>query len=128
MRGLLDTHTFLWFVLDDPNLSAAARAYTADPNNELYVSPASYWEVAVKVSIKKYELKSPFESFWRKGIDDNGFRIMPIELSHAAAVAAMPFHHRDPFDRMIVAQAMAERIPIVSNDTALDVYGVRRIW
>lgn len=128
MKGLLDTHAYLWFVLNDPNLSGVARAFIADPANELYVSPASYWEVAVKVSIKKYSLTTPFEAFWRKGIGDNGFRILPIELAHAAALTTMPFHHRDPFDRLLVAQALVERIAIISSDGVLDAYGVQRIW
>ena len=128
MRGLLDTHAFLWFVLNDPNLSSVARTFIADPANELYVSPASYWEVAIKVSIKKYLLTSPFEEFWKKGIGDNGFRVLPIELAHAAALTTMPFHHRDPFDRLVVAQALVEQMPIISNDLALDAYGIRRIW
>jgi PIN domain nuclease of toxin-antitoxin system len=128
MRGLLDTHAFLWFVLNDPNLSSLTKGFIADPANELHVSPASYWEVAIKVSIGKYSLTSSFEAFWRKGIGDNGFRILPIEISHAAAVAALPFHHRDPFDRLIAAQATVERMPIVSNDPALDAYGVHRVW
>src|SRR5438874_10812884 len=105
MRLLLDTHALLWFVLGDPQLSARARALIEDPANEKLVSPASYWELAVKISVGKYALNEPFEDFLRRGILGNGFGVLAIEFQHAAKVATLPFHHRDPFDRLLVAQA-----------------------
>jgi PIN domain nuclease of toxin-antitoxin system len=144
MKVLLDTHAFLWYVLDDPQLSTAARAAiegqptTVPPNPiraalrpelpEVFVSPASYWEIAIKISLKKYTLTVPYEAFWRHGIEDNDFRLLPIEIAHAGALVDMPFHHKDPFDRLLVAQAKVENIPLVSNDPALDAYAVTRIW
>jgi PIN domain nuclease of toxin-antitoxin system len=128
MRLLVDTHAFLWFVTDDPLLSAAARAHIADPLNEILISLASYWEVAIKVSIGKYPMNVPFDRFFTEGIDGNDISILPVEIRHAAVLSALPMHHKDPFDRMIVAQAMVERIPIVSVDVALDAYGITRIW
>jgi PIN domain nuclease of toxin-antitoxin system len=128
VRLLLDTHTFLWFITNDPRLSATAKAEIADPANDILISPASYWEVAIKISLGKYPLSAPFESFISKSIEDNGFTILPLEPKHAAVLTSLPFHHRDPFDRMIVAQASAENISIVSADALLDRYGVRRIW
>jgi PIN domain nuclease of toxin-antitoxin system len=128
VRLLLDTHAFLWFITNDPQLSATAKALIADPNNEIVVSPASYWETAIKVSIGKYPLSAPYETFITRGIDDNGFKILPIEPRHTAALTTMPFHHRDPFDRLLVAQSHVEKISIVSNDAILDQYGVNRLW
>jgi PIN domain nuclease of toxin-antitoxin system len=128
VRLLLDTHAFLWFITDDPKLSAPARELIADPNNEVLISPVSYWETAIKVSIGKYPLSTPYETFITHGIDGNGFKILPIEPGHATILATMPFHHRDPFDRMLVAQAQVEKISVVSNDAVLDLYGVSRLW
>ena len=128
MRLLLDTHGFLWFFTDDPQLSAAALAVIADPRNEVLVSPASYWEIAVKVSLGKYPLTVPFEQFWTAGIGGNGFVILPIALPHAAVLSSLPMHHKDPFDRMILAQAIAEQIPVVTVDSAFSSYPVTRLW
>ena len=128
MKLLLDTHAFLWFVTNDPSLSVTARALIDDPANEIAVSPASYWEVAIKVSLGKYPLAVPFEQFFAKGIDGNDFSILPVEIRHAAVLSSLPMHHKDPFDRMIISQAIAEQIPVVSADAALDAYGVTRLW
>lgn len=131
MRLLLDTHAVLWFYLDDPQISAAAKAAIIDPANESWVSPASFWEVAIKVSIGKYAIAQPFEDFWHGAVAMNAFRVLPISVRHAAAVSTLlypPNHHRDPFDRMIVAQAMVEGMSLVSCDQVLDAYGVARIW
>jgi PIN domain nuclease of toxin-antitoxin system len=128
LRILLDTHAFLWFTLGDPLLSAVARALIEDPGNQKLVSPATYWEIAIKVSINKLFLNAPYEDFLDRGIRQNGFTILPIETQHTAAVARLPFHHKDPFDRLLVAQALTEGIPIVSADALLDPCGVRRLW
>jgi PIN domain nuclease of toxin-antitoxin system len=128
MTVLLDTHAFLWFVLADPRLSAAASAVLRDANNDVLVSPASYWEVAIKISLGKYSLMVPYGAFWKKGIDENGFQILPVEIRHSSILTTLPFHHKDPFDRLLVAQAIAENIALVSSDSELDAYGVRRIW
>lgn len=136
MKVLVDTHTFLWYVLNDPQLSAAAQSIIVGRSNSagLYdfpivlVSPASYWEVAIKVNLGKYILTTPYETFWRRGIDDNGFNVLPITVAHAAVLASLPFHHKDPFDRLLVSQALVENVPLISNDPTLDAYGVTRIW
>ncbi|HVA48615.1 MAG TPA: type II toxin-antitoxin system VapC family toxin [Pirellulales bacterium] len=128
MRLLLDTHAFLWYILDDPQLSAKADALISDANNEIEVSPASYWEIAIKIRLDKYSLPEPYQMFMEREIATNGFRILHIEPKHTALITTMPFHHRDPFDRLIVAQAQVEQIAIVSGDTALDAYGVTRLW
>ena len=128
MRLLLDTHAFLWFVINDPSLTATARALIADPTNEIFVSPASYWEVAINVSVGKYPLNVPFEKFFAEGVDGNDFLILPIEIRHAAVLASLPMHHKDPFDRTIASQAIADEMPVVSADQAFDLYGVTRLW
>ncbi|MHB8971231.1 MAG: type II toxin-antitoxin system VapC family toxin [Pirellulaceae bacterium] len=128
MKLLLDTHSFLWFVTDDPQLSANAQSLIADPGNEIVVSPASYWEVAIKVSIGKYPLNLPFGQFFTQGIEGNDFSTLPVELRHAEVLASLPMHHKDPFDRMIISQAIAEQIPVVSVDARFDSYGVTRLW
>jgi PIN domain nuclease of toxin-antitoxin system len=87
-----------------------------------------YWELAIKISIGKYKLNEPFESFLDRGIIQNGFLILPIEPRHAAGLTALPFRHRDLFDRLIIAQAIIEQIPVVSSDIVFDDYPVKRLW
>ncbi len=128
MRLLLDTHTFLWFLLGDPQLSARAQVVIQDPLNDVEVSPASYWEIAIKIRLGKYALPEPYQAFMEREIAENDFRILPIEPKHTALLTTMPLHHKDPFDRLLAAQASAEGIPVVSADAQLDAYGVKRIW
>ena len=128
MRLLLDTHTFLWFVLNDARLSANARKLIADPANEIEISPASYWEIAIKISTGKYSLTEPLEIFVEREVRTNQFHILPIEPRHVTPLTGLPFYHRDPFDRIIIAQAIAEQISVVSSDTAFDAYPVNRLW
>ena len=104
------------------------RPLISEPGNEVVISPASYWEIAIKIRLGKYSLPGPYAEFMERQIDVNNFRILHIQPKHAAAVSVMPLHHRDPFDRLIVAQAMVEEIAIVSNDDALDAYGITRLW
>lgn len=128
MKLLLDTHAFLWFILNDPRLSRTAAALLADPANELFLSPATYWEMAIKVSLGKYALPRPFADFMDDQLARNSLTVLPITAAHAAVVAGLPFHHRDPFDRLLAAQALAEGIALVSADTVFDAYGVVRLW
>jgi PIN domain nuclease of toxin-antitoxin system len=127
---LLDTQAFLWFVQNEPQLSATAQMLIVNPANDVLVSPASYWEIAIKVSLGKYilNLNARYELFMQRGIEGNGFEILPIEPKHTAALTMMPFHHRDPFDRLLIAQATVEQIPIVSGDPAFDAYSITRLW
>jgi PIN domain nuclease of toxin-antitoxin system len=128
VRLLLDTHTFLWFLADDPQLSPTARSLIEDGTNEILLSMASLWEIAIKVSLGKLTLGGAFATFIPDQLTLNAFGLLPIELAHVTAVAALPFHHRDPFDRLLVAQALVEPLPIISRDPALDAYGVTRKW
>jgi PIN domain nuclease of toxin-antitoxin system len=128
VRLLLDTHSFLWFLLDDPQLSAAARVLIEDPTNDVEISPASYWEIAIKIRLGKYALPEPYQVFIEREIADNDFRVLPIEPKHTAVLTTLPLHHRDPFDRLIVAQAMVEGLSLVSADPQLDAYPIHRLW
>ena len=128
MRLLLDTHAFLWFVLNDVQLSSNAWNLIADPANEIEISPASYWEIAIKIGLGKYSLAEPLGVFVEREVQTNQFRILPIEPQHVAPLTTLPFHHRDPFDRLIIAQAMTEQIPVLSSDTIFDAYPVQRLW
>jgi PIN domain nuclease of toxin-antitoxin system len=127
VRLLLDTHAFLWFLLDDPKLNVTARNLIGDPNNDIEVSPATYWEIAIKIALRKYVLPELFEVFMEREITINDFHILPFALKHVAALTTMPFYHRDPFDRLLIAQAMVEQIPIISDDTVFDAYPVTRL-
>ena len=128
MRLMLDTHTFLWFVLDDPQLSASAKTLIEDPVSDVLISPASFWEIAIKVRLGKLDLRSSYDDFMHRGIVGNDFAILPIEPKHTSLLTTLPLHHKDPFDRLLVAQASIENITIVSADDALDAYGVQRAW
>ncbi len=128
MRLLLDTHAFLWFVLDDPQLSAPAQGLINDPANDVFISPATYWEIAIKVGLGKLDLHAPYDDFMHRGIRGNDFEILPIEPKHTSVLTTLPRHHKDPFDRLLVAQALTEAVPLVSADTPLDAYGVTRLW
>lgn len=127
-RLLLDTQALLWFLLDDPRLSSAALANISDANNQILVSPATLWEIGIKISIGKYVLPEPFEPFMDRELADNNFVLLPILTRHVSALTSMAFHHRDPFDRLIIAQAMVEDIPLVSADAAFASYPVTVIW
>lgn len=128
MRLLLDTHTFLWYVDDNPKLSAVAKAAISVPSAEVFISPASYWEIAIKVSTGKHILNRPYLDFIEDHVKRNGFVVLPIEPRHTAVLIGLPFHHKDPFDRLLVAQAIAENIPIVTCDADLAHYPISRIW
>ena len=110
MRLLLDTHILLWFYLGDPQLSGPAQAAILDPNNIKLISPASSWEVAIKVSRKKLDLGAPYRGFIHMHMLRNNFEYLPITDEHLAGLIDMPFHHKDPFDRMLIAQAGYENI------------------
>ena len=128
MKLLLDTHTFPWMSLDGPQLSQNARELLADTDNQLWLSPASYWEIGIKMSIDKYKLSESLDEFVDRELKINDISILPIETKHAATVATLPYHHRDPFDRMLIAQSIVEQMAIVSKDKAFDDYGIQRVW
>ena len=128
MRLLLDTHTFLWWVDGGTRLTPKARAAIARAGNECLVSVATAWEIAIKQSIGKVTLQTPLERFLPQQLAINGFVLLGIDLRHTTRVATLPFHHRDPFDRLLAAQAIEETLTVVSADAMFGKYGVARIW
>ncbi len=128
MHLLLDTHAFLWYVWGDPQLSFTARDLIDDTANSKYISVASIWEMAIKISIGKLTLAKPLDTFLIDHLDGNGFIILPIDRAHAEQVVTLPFHHRDPFDRMLVAQCQVERLPLISADTVFHKYSIQIHW
>jgi PIN domain nuclease of toxin-antitoxin system len=128
MRYLLDTHSLIWFIGGDAQLSAHAQQLMDDEGNELFISIASLWEMAIKLSIGKLNLEQPFEEMFPEQLENNSIEILTITIDHLKAVCTLPFHHRDPFDRLIIAQAQVEGLPIISVDTVFDGYGIKREW
>ena len=128
MNLLLDTHTLLWFLRDDPTLSATAKAMILDPANQKFVSVASCWEIAIKATRKKLGLSEPSGVLLARELPRNGFDLLAIELRHVTHVELLAEHHKDPFDRLLTAQSLLEGIPMVSVDPQLDPYGVTRLW
>lgn len=125
---LLDTHTFLWFVGADPRLSRKAISAMKNEANALVLSFASVWEMAIKAGLGKLRLPQAVEMFVPEQMHLNGIGQLAIEFRHAARVEGLPPHHGDPFDRLLVAQALTEGLPLISADPVFDAYGVRRIW
>lgn len=127
-RLLLDTHVFLWWVADDPNLTDVARQAIADANNDCCLSLASCWEMAIKSSLGKLRLTKPVGRFVSEQLAANGLTLLNIELRHMAKVEKLPFHHRDPFDRLLIAQALTEKLTVVTADSAFSDYEVNLLW
>ena len=128
MKLLLDTHALLWFIAGSSNLSAYARTLIEDVSNEKFVSIASIWETAIKVSIGKMILSAPFDVLFPRQLQINGFDLLPIKVEDTSVITTLPFHHQDPFDRLLIAQAIEEKLTLVSVDDIFDDYGITRLW
>ena len=128
MRCLLDTHTLLWFVMNRSECSLLALNTIGDEANTVYVSAASLWELAIKTTAGKLQLSMPLEDFIEEQFDANAFTLLPIYIGHILKTTELPLFHRDPFDRLLIAQAMVEHMALVGRDTQFDAYGVERIW
>jgi PIN domain nuclease of toxin-antitoxin system len=128
VRLLVDTHAFLWFAGGDAKLSPRARRRIEDPAHDRFLSVASIWEMAIELSLGKLSLAISLDTLVEQGAIDNGFSLLDVRREHASGVEHLPFHHRDPFDRLLVCQAMTDGLTLVSNDAALDSYPVQRIW
>ena len=127
MKFLLDTHTFLWFVNDNPRLSDHLKDLIEDENNVSYLSIASLWEMSIKYNLGKLTLAPNYEEFIEEEVLKSSINLLNIELEHLKINAALPFHHRDPFDRLIISQSLAEELPIITVDSAFDKYSVNLI-
>ncbi|MGB7440427.1 MAG: type II toxin-antitoxin system VapC family toxin [Coleofasciculaceae cyanobacterium] len=127
MKLLLDTHTFLWFINDSPQLSADVKNLL-ESEVDLLLSVASLWEIAIKTSLGKLTLPDTYDKFIPEQLTLNDIEILPLKMEYLAMVATLPFHHRDPFDRLLIAQAIVEQVSIVSIDVVFDSYAVNRIW
>ena len=128
MQLLADTHSFLWYVEGSPLLSPTAKTPIGAPTNDVYLSMASIWEIAIKVSVGKLPLAQPLDVFLPTQLHLHQPHLLAITLDHLDRVAVLPFHHRDPFDRFLIAQSLVETLPIVSRDPHFDPYGVQRLW
>ncbi len=128
MRLLLDSHTFLWFAAGDVRLSDNVRRLIEDTDNERFLSAASIWEIGIKSSTGKLILAEPIERLLPQEMRRNRIDLLPITLDHVIRVSQLPYHHRDPFDRMLAAQSLVEGMPLLSVDAMLDNYGVTRLW
>ena len=127
MKLLLDTHTFLWFIEDSPRLSTDAKNLL-ESDADLLLGIASLWEIAIKVGVGKIALARPFDVLIPEQLAKNVIEVLAIEVAHLAMVSTLPFHHRDPFDRLLIAQAVIENLQIVSADDKFDDYPVKRLW
>ncbi len=128
MNLLLDSHAFLWFIDGSDKLSRQARELIEDQRNSKMISIASLWEIGIKTALGRLILAHPFEELIPKQMELNGFILLPIRVPHIARIISLPFHHGDPFDRIHVAQCMAEELSLVSADPVFDKYSVRRLW
>jgi len=128
MKVLLDTHTFLWWITDDRRLSLRARGIISNEENELFISAATGWEIAIKVRLGRLDLPDDPERFVPAQLRMNALKPLPIGMNHALRVSSLPDHHRNPFDRMLIAQAQVEGMPIVSADPNIQKYQVEVIW
>lgn len=128
MPTLLDTNAFLWFISGNDRLTDNARNYITDINNELVLSIASLWEIAIKTSIGKLELLKPFDQLIPDQLEKNSIEILPINLNHVSAIINLEFHHRDPFDRIIIAQGLTEHMPVITSDAIFCKYPIDIIW
>lgn len=128
MRLLLDSHAIIWYVDQDQLLSAKAHAALDDPSNDLLLSATTIWEIAIKVALGKLTISMPYRKWMSQAMTDLGVSVLPVTVDYADVQTRLPFHHRDPFDRLLVAQAQVERIPLVSRDPIFDQYEVVRLW
>jgi PIN domain nuclease of toxin-antitoxin system len=127
MKALLDTHTFLWAISDDPKLSRRAQQTFTGPN-DLWLSVASVWEILIKVKAGKLPLPQPAGLYLVRKLSENRIGVLPIKLDHVLTIENLEVHHRDPFDRILIAQSIQEKYPIVSSDPIFERYPVDVIW
>jgi len=127
MANLLDTHAHIWFIEGDRLLSAKALSAINDEAYFNFVSIASIWEIAIKLNVEKLKLQTSFLGIQKK-MDENGFKLLPLNFEHTLILKDLPLHHRDPFDRMIIAQSIAEDLTIISKDKNFSLYPIKLLW
>jgi PIN domain nuclease of toxin-antitoxin system len=128
LRALLDTHALLWWLTDDPALTRTARTIIADTKNTLIVSAASAWEIATKVRLGKLPAAETLVEDFHRHMENEGFELLAVSAEHGIRGGLLSGPHKDPFDRMLIAQAHAENLPVISNESLFEAYGVRRLW
>lgn len=128
MKALLDTHVFLWWITDDPRLPSHVRDIIADRNNDLFLSAASCWEIAIKSHLGRITLPHKPDIFIADQMSLNAVRSLPVQAGHALHTFNLPLHHRDPFDRMIASQAQLEGLPVITSDPLITQYKIKIIW
>ena len=128
MRLLIDSHALIWYVDQHQQLSLVSRSAISDPSNDLLLSAASIWEIAIKIGLGKLALTKPYSVWMSQALSDLGITILPITVEYADVQGSLPKHHSDPFDRLIVAQALVENVSVVSADARMDAYGITRLW
>ena len=127
MRAIVDTHALVWWFNRDPRLSNNTQRFISSSSNEVLISAATAWELSIKNRSGKLIVQALLDRF-EEAMDEQGFSLLPISVDHALRAGALPLYHSDPFDRMLVAQAQAEHVAVLSADKVFDAYGVRRIW
>ncbi len=128
MKYLIDTHTFLWIIEDNKNLTEKVRTIYIDNSNEIYLSVASIWEMAIKISLNKLSIRGQLVKFIDRHAIENNIRLLSIQPHHIFSIENLPFHHRDPFDRLLLSQCLQEKMHLLSKDKEFDKYGINRIW
>ena len=128
MNLLLDTHTFIWWSLTPERLSQRVSSLLADPSNELILSVASVWEMQIKLQLGKLNLELPLRELIETQQQRNNLQLLPIQVTHVWALENLPIPHKDPFDRILIAQATVEQYPLLSIDAIFDAYPVNRVW
>jgi PIN domain nuclease of toxin-antitoxin system len=128
MRYLLDTHTFLWWNMDDAQLSPLAKETIADGDNEIFLSAATAWEIAIKTARGRLELPEDPTRYVSSRMNLHGFQALPVQIHHAVQVYKLPMHHADPFDRLLITQSQIESMPLISVDAEIRKYEVEVVW
>ena len=128
MRVLLDTHAFLSFMVDDPRLSSTAKKIFMDSDNNLFLSIASVWEMAIKSGLKKLKLPLPIDQYIATRTKDHNIVLLDLTVEHIAVVENLPYHHKDPFDRLLISQCISENLPILSSDRLFSAYPIPTVW
>ncbi|PZU96726.1 MAG: PIN domain nuclease [Pseudanabaena sp.] len=128
MKVLLDTHAFLWWVADDPQISTNAKDIISNPDNEVYFSVVNAWEIIIKVGTGKLSLSEPPETYIPSRIASNQFEILPVQMSHILRINSLPNFHKDPFDRLLIAQSLVEDLSMITVDSAIGQYPIKTIW